>query len=159
MLKIIIAATIAMVARADINNFPSFDAFHANCAIDVIYPGQTCASVYNNMMAVLTKWQAGDPGKGIYAFKEVKEGTYIWVTRTTPVKKYVDDIAFEFTQSTGADCTVNSRSRSQTLSYYDYSTNYCNMWNPITYTGKYANLVYKSCPFPADDPATVCLKY
>jgi hypothetical protein len=60
------------------------------------------------------------------------------MTRTTPVKKYVDDIAFEFSQ-TGADCLVKARSRSQTLSYYDYATNYCNMWNPLKYTGEFTN--------------------
>ena len=72
---------------------------------------------------------------GQYAIWDVTEMQTMWLTRTTPVQKYVDDISFEFNgdpdnfQAPG--CTVNGKSRSQTLSYYDYNTNYCNMWNLI----------------------------
>ncbi len=145
--------------NADISDFPSFDWTHANCAIDVTYQGKQCQSVFNSMYSLLTQYQQGDPGKGIYAFHDVSpSGTYIWVTRTTPVKKYIDDIAFEFSQS-GSDCVVKSRSRSQSLSYYDYSTNFCNMWNPLHYTGSFVNQKVHDCKFPADDPATICNKY
>jgi hypothetical protein len=35
------------------------------------------------------------PAKGDYEFKEGDDSEYIWVTRTTPVHHYVDDVIFE----------------------------------------------------------------
>ena len=81
------------------------------------------------------------------------------MTRTTPVKKYVDDIIFEFVATAANECVVKSRSKSQSLSYYDYSTNYCNMWNPLTYTDVYTKLYVSHCKYPADKPEEVCMKY
>ena len=153
------AAFLVAGALADIGKFPTFDSFHANCAMDVTYTGQSCGAVWSSMKSILTQYQNGDPGKGIYAFIDMKENTYFWMTRTTPVKKYVDDIAFEFVGTATGDCIVRSRSRSQSLSYYDYSTNYCNMWNPLKYTGSFSNQKVTSCPFPAADPATTCNTY
>ena len=159
MFKALIVAAIAIVGvSADISKFPSFDAFHANCAIDVTYPGQQCSTTYALMLYWLTQFQQGDVGKGVYAFVDQKQDTYFWVTRTTPVKKYVDDIAFEFSQ-VGANCLVKSRSKSQSLSYYDYSTNFCNMWNPLKNTGEFMNQQVSSCPVPAADPSTTCNIY
>lgn len=135
---VIVAAALVAAVSADISNFPSFDALHANCAMKAVYP-ESCATAYANMRATIVSWKNGDPGKGLYDIKEEKENTYIWVTRTTPVKRYVDDIAFEFSAS-GSGCQVSSRSRSQSLSYYDYSTNYCNMWNPIKHSGAFQGL-------------------
>lgn len=159
MFKALIVAAVAIVGvSADISKFPSFDAFHANCAIDVTYAGQQCSSVFDSLKTVLTQFQGGDAGKGVYAFVDQKEDTYFWTTRTTPVKKYVDDIAFELSQ-VGGDCVVKSRSKSQSLSYYDYSTNFCNMWNPLNNAGDFTNQRVSSCPFPAADPVTTCNKY
>ncbi|TNV71882.1 hypothetical protein FGO68_gene14675 [Halteria grandinella] len=146
------------LALADISDFPAFDFAHANCAMQATYPQQDCSKIYADMQAVLSQWKEGDPGKGIYAIKETSEERYFWVTRTTPVKKYVDDIAFEFAQACDG-CTIKARSRSQTLSYYDYSTNYCNMWNPLTFTGNFTNLEVRDCKFPAEDPAVICNIY
>lgn len=159
MFKALLVAAVAIVGvSADISKFPSFDAFHANCAIDVTYAGKQCSSVFASLKAVLTQFQAGDVGKGVYAFVDQKQDTYFWTTRTTPVKKYVDDIAFELSQ-VGGDCVVKSRSKSQSLSYYDYSTNFCNMWNPLKNTGAFTNQKVSACPFPAADPATTCNIY
>lgn len=157
--KAFLIATLVAGAFADISKFPAFDSFHANCALEVTYDGQSCTAVYASMQKLLTEYQAGDPGKGIYKFIDQKDSTYFWMTRTTPVKKYVDDIAFEFFQAATGDCIVKARSRSQSLSYYDYSTNYCNMWNPLKYTGAFTNLKVSQCPFPTSDPATTCNIY
>lgn len=159
MFKSIIVASLAILGvSADISKFPTFDAFHANCAIEVTYPQQGCSTVYALMLNTLTNFQHGDAGKGVYAFVEQKSDTYFWMTRTTPVKKYVDDIAFELSQ-VGGDCVVKSRSKSQSLSYYDYSTNFCNMWNPLKTSGSFTNMKVSQCPFPAADPATTCNIY
>ena len=156
---ILMSALLVAGALADISQFPTFDSFHANCAIEVTYSGKSCSSVYASMKNVLTQYQGGDPGKGIYQFISQKDSTYFWMTRTTPVKKYVDDIAFEFVGTATGDCIVKSRSRSQSLSYYDYSTNFCNMWNPLHYTGSFTNQKVTQCPFPTSDPATTCNTY
>jgi hypothetical protein len=60
-----------------------------------VYPSKSCDKVYGDLSNIIALWKTGDPGKGLYAVKEAKVNTYIWVTRTTPVKHYVDDIAFE----------------------------------------------------------------
>lgn len=66
---LVLAALALTASAADISDFPSFDFTHANCAMDVTYAGQQCSSVFASMRSVLTQYQAGDPGKGIYAFK------------------------------------------------------------------------------------------
>lgn len=155
---VIVAAALVAAVSASINNFPSFDALHANCAMRAVYPGEACSTTYSNMRAVILGWKSGDPGKGLYDIKEESANNYIWVTRTTPVKRYVDDISFQFA-STSAGCQVSSKSRSQSLSYYDFSTNYCNMWNPLKYTGSFQNLAVSDCKFPTDEPAVTCNTY
>lgn len=121
---------LALTVSADIPDFPSFDFAHAHCAMQVTYLGKDCKDMFVSLNNLLTEYQQGDPGKGIYAFHDIEINNYFWVTRTTPVRKYVDDIAFEFVD--GCDgCSIWARSRSQSLSYYDYSTNFCNMWNPL----------------------------
>jgi len=157
--KTVLLSALVVGAFADISKFPSFDSFHANCAIEVTYNGKTCASVWASMKDLLTQYEQGDPGKGIYQFVDTLESKYFWLTRTTPVKKYVDDIAFEFFPTASGDCTVKSRSRSQSLSYYDYSTNYCNMWNPLKNAGTFTNQKVYQCPFPTSDPANTCNIY
>ena len=72
-------------------DFPSFDIFHANCAMKASYKNQPCASVYANIQKVLKEYENGDEGKGVYKVEDKQDGDYIWTTRTTPVKKYVDD--------------------------------------------------------------------
>jgi len=65
------------------------------------------------------------------------------VTRTTPTKHYVDDIEFTLTPGKsnsaynvgGETCTIMAKSRSESLSYLDYDTNYCNMWNVLRGSG------------------------
>jgi len=68
MFKTLITALTVIGVSADISKFPSFDAFHANCAIEVTYPSQQCSAAYASMKAVLTQFQGGDVGKGVYAF-------------------------------------------------------------------------------------------
>ena len=35
----------------------------------------------------------------------------------------------------GAGCKITGKSQSQSLSYYDYYTNYCNIYNPLRVSG------------------------
>ena len=61
----------------------------------------------------------------------------------------------------GPDCLVSSRSRSQTFSYYDYCTNYCNLWNVIKHGGVTSDLKTENCLWvPADSEVKdTCAKY
>ena len=84
---------------------------------------------------------------------------YVWSTRLTRDKQYVDDQIFEFV-TTDAGCYVTGHSKSQSPSYYDYNVNYCNMWNVYNGTGEsFGTNMQGGCPFPADDPVTVCARY
>ena len=80
-------------------------------------------------------WHPEPNAGGDYELWDATEEESIWATRTTPVKNYVDDVLFEFfgdpTDFRVPGCTVKAKSRSQSLSVYDYNTNYCNMWNVI----------------------------
>jgi hypothetical protein len=73
MYKAILLAAVAVAGVvADISQFPSFDAFHANCAMEVTYAGKQCTAVFTDMKNLLTQYEGGDPGKGIYKFIENK---------------------------------------------------------------------------------------
>ena len=164
MFKIIAASALALsVVAENIKGFPAFDMMHANCVLDADYK-QDCTTLYGEYMDKIAEYENGCPSNGIYKFIDAKEDTYIWATRTTPVKKYVDDVAFEFS-ATATGCHVHARSRSQTTSVYDYATNYCNMWNPMVHVTRdageapFMNLQASKCKYQADPAEEVCLQY
>ncbi len=159
MQKILFAsAALLASAFASKDKFPSFDSMHANCAMQVIYKGQQCSATFSTLEAKIKTLTPEPNAQGTYAIVESAQNDYIWTTRETPTKHYVDDIIFEFKQS-GSDCVVNSRSRSQTLSYYDYETNYCNMYNPHRYVGGFTDLSTSQCKWVPTDANTTCDKY
>ena len=132
--------------------FPSFDRFHAHCAMTVTFNNLSCVQAYDRMKDLTEEWAPEPKAGGIYAMWTATEEEQLWVTRTTPTKHYIDDIIFEYFGNPAdfevKGCTVKGRSRSQTLSYYDYDTNFCNMWNvfdalkqPIT------NMTVSDCKF------------
>ena len=123
-MKFSLLATAVLAKESD---FPSFSSLHAHCQMTVPLTS-TCDAA---QAAITTQVGTMSPGVsgGLYAIKEQANDSYVWVTRTTPVKKYVDDIIFEFPASSDGVCAVTAKSQSQTLSYYDYDTNYCNMYN------------------------------
>ena len=124
-MKFVALASLASVASA---GFPSFDSFHAHCQLTTTF-SDSCSNVYaalDNTSKTFT-----DPAGGLYAVKQEVPNSSVWVTRTTPVKHYVDDILFSVSGS-GSSCTVVGKSRSQSMSYYDYDTNFCNIYNVFT---------------------------
>ena len=156
----IIQASAALVASvlASKDQFPKFDSAHANCAMKVEYTQQTCATTYALFSYTLGNLHPEPNAGGFYAVKEQSEMDYIWTTRTTPVHEYVDDVIFEFAD-TKTGCEVKSRSKSQTMSYYDYETNYCNMYNPHRYVGGFSGLTTSECKWVPTDATTTCDKY
>ena len=156
-MKFAIAATLAAAVNASASNFPKFDSFHANCGMDVFF-ATPCDALYGEIDLTIRSWTEGGPSDGLYAVYEESAGDYVWSTRTTPVKHYVDDQIFELTASS-AGCAVSAKSRSQSLSQYDYSTNYCNMWNVFEAIGGYTNLSINHCQYHPSDPVATCAIY
>ena len=120
----------------------------------------TCADVYAAFDKTVTT-ASFDPAGGIYAVKQATAGSNLWVTRTTPTAHYIDDIEFTLT-GTGAICSIAAKSRSESPSYYDYDTNYCNMYNVFKSSGvAFTPVTTSECawvPAAADLEAT-CNKY
>ena len=153
-------AFLAVVAVADKSKFPKDDAFHADCHVSATFDGVSCDTLYTLIDAEIRRWNSDttSPSQGVYTLKEEANDDYIWSTRLTKNKKYTDDQIFEFT-TTNAGCTVAGHSRSQSMSYYDYSVNFCNLWNVYNGTGNAFTYSVGKCGYPADDPAKTCAIY
>ena len=150
---------VALIGCSNAASFPAFDSFHAHCAID--YEVDTpCADTYSTFKDTLDKFEDPASPQGSYASKQETEGAEIWVERTTANKKYIDDVRFNFEQD-GDKCKVAAQSRSQSLSYYDYNVNYCNMFNVMrtVYPDLQISDVKESkCGYPADK-ISICDRY
>ena len=114
-------------------SFPKFDMFHAHCAMTYEFKEASCLDVFNIMKEKTLDWDPEPKNGGIYNIWRSTEIEELWVTRTTPKKHYVDDIKWDYfgeeANFQAPGCKVEGKSRSRSLSYYDYDTNYCNMWN------------------------------
>ena len=152
-------ALLAAVAAASKSDFPHDDAFHADCHVSATFDGVSCDSLYALIDNEVRTWTTEtSPAQGSYALKEEANDDYIWSTRLTKNGKYTDDQLFEFT-TTNAGCTIAGHSRSQSMSYYDYSVNFCNLWNVYNGTGNAFTYSVGKCGYPADDPKTTCATY
>ena len=155
-----IAATLAALAVADKSKFPRDDSFHADCHVSAQFDSISCENLYALFDAEIRAWGSSttSPAQGIYNLKEETVNDYIWSTRLTKNEKYTDDQLFEFAEN-NSGCMVTGRSRSQSMSYYDYSVNFCNLWNVYNAAGSPFTFSVGKCGYPADDPATTCAKY
>ena len=152
-----------MAAIFGTQTFPKFDALHAHCGIQAVYEASSCLEVFNHMKDTMELWAPEPKAKGSYKIWNATEEEYLWFTRTTPSAKFVDDIDFQFfgnpADFQAKGCTVKARSRSQSLSYYDYDTNYCNMWNVFQNNKEQATYGASDCKWVPKDAATQCAKY
>ena len=153
-------ATIAALAAADKSKFPRDDSFHADCHVSAQFDSISCENLWALVDAEIREWgtDTTSPAGGIYNIKEEAVNDYIWSTRQTKNKKYVDDQLFEFAAN-GSGCAITGHSRSQSMSYYDYSVNFCNLWNAYDQVGQAFTYSVGKCGYPADDPKTTCAKY
>ena len=159
-MKSFVCATLAALAVADKSSFPKDDAFHANCHVSAQFDSLSCAALFAKVDAEIRAWNdpTASPAGGKYTLKEELATDYIWSTRLTKNQKYVDDQLFEFATS-GSGCAVTGHSRSQSMSYYDYSVNFCNLWNVYDKVGASYTYTTGKCGYPADDPKTTCATY
>ena len=134
------------LASAGAADFPAFDDFHANCALSATFGNTQCCQLWTIFDQTI-KGETPDVGGGMYSIYEETDCDYVWCQRETPTHHYVDDIIFNFDQQ-GEDCVVSAKSRSETMSYYDYNTNYCNMWNIFEDVNvPFTNLQYSDCQY------------
>lgn len=128
-------------------SFPAQDALHSGCMTTTVVQ-EDCASTYAQIDATIKGYGAGGPANGIYKIVSEKDNQNIWVTRTTPTKHYVEDIEFTLTPSkgnvsayntSGETCFISAQSRAESnyllSGFWDYDTNYCNMWNVMRGSG------------------------
>ena len=150
-------------------SFPAFDMFHAHCAMKVEFKEASCLKAFDIMKDDGYNWHPEPKAGGNYAVYDAIEEENLWLTRTTPTKHYVDDILFDFLPPNPenfrvAGCTVAAKSRSRSLSYYDYETNFCNMYNVLQNVGEQSaldSLTTSDCKWvpQKEDIATTCAKY
>ena len=159
-MKAFACIALASMAAAEKSKFPRDDAFHADCHVSAQFDGISCENLFALVDNEIRAWNSDttSPAQGVYTLKEENLNDYIWSTRLTKNKKYTDDQLFEFA-SNDTGCSVTGRSRSQSMSYYDYSVNFCNLWNVYNGTGNAFTYSVGKCGYPADDPATTCAKY
>lgn len=95
-------------------NVSSFSIFggpiHASCKVDWTWPNQPCKVVQTAIVNQIQTWSTDDNCKNggekcLYKLISQTDST-IKATHETPVKHYVDDLTFTFTQS-GSDCKVH----------------------------------------------------
>ena len=150
-------------------SFPAFDLFHAHCAMKVEFKEASCLKAFDIMKDDGYNWHPEPKAGGSYRMYSAIEEETLWVQRVTPTKHYVDDIQFNYMPPNPenfrvAGCVVEAKSRSQTLSYYDYNTNFCNMYNVLQSVGEQSALdalTTSDCkwvPKPEEIAAT-CAKY
>jgi|JI10StandDraft_1071094.scaffolds.fasta_scaffold295332_1 hypothetical protein len=158
MFKTFAFAAVASQVNGAASDFPKFDALHANCGMTTTYDAP-CDQVFGGIKEKVNAWGTGGPAGGLYSEKESADNVYLWCTRTTPKAHYVDDIIFEVQAINDSACHVSSKSRSQSLSYYDYETNFCNQWNVLSRVGTIKTLTPNHCNFQPDNNEERCAKY
>lgn len=106
---------------------PEDVALVAYCEI-LLHPIVTCDYVID----LITKRMSGevaynDPLDGKYHFEQGKKD-FIYGTHTSADQYYVDDIWFNAFHH-GSSCNITALSKRRTVSFYDFSANYCNLYN------------------------------
>ena len=152
-------ALIATVAAAD-HGFPRDDAFHAKCHLTTVLSGVSCADAKTKADELInTNVDTDSEYKGQMSMHSEGDD-WIWSTRLTYNKKYTDDQLFEFNTS-GSDCQVVARSKSESMSYLDNGVNYCNMWNVVSRVSGFnqSTVTTSDCQTVPSDPVTGCARY
>ena len=176
-------------------SFPDFDPFSPFCGFKVLYPTTSCQAAFAKVGEAVFNWHPKSVGRGIYNPYQIDEPTgrpppyQMWVKRTISPKQYVygkmdflcglkdencstrklvytDDIWMQFTAAAGSGCEIEGRSISNNFAYYNYSNNFCNIWNLHTAIGDDSalsnNLDIIGCDSSEktkESPKEICAKY
>merc|ERR1711963_771513 len=147
---------------AEIFSYP----WHASCQLEWTLP-ESCETVKTKLIEQMNLWE-GDSNCGqvsetcpslpcgqncLYKLVSSEQNT-LKGTHTTPVKRYVDNMTFEF-ETIGAKCNVKGFSSSSLwYAILDMGTNYCNLRNLLDGTGLSSNE-----GFPEETENAICTQY
>ena len=67
-------------------------------------------------------------GGEVCGYSLISAGDSLHIQHETPEKHYIDDVYFSFSDS-DSECIISAKSKSEPNSYYDYDTNFCNIFN------------------------------
>lgn len=127
-------STIIVLCLAGV--FGVSNALHASCAMTITVSGESSSTMNASIVAEVKKrngyndscvYYSSDSGE-VCGYSLVSAGSPLHIQHETPVKHYVDDITMSFKDS-GSDCVIDAKSESEPSSYYDYDTNFCNIFN------------------------------
>ena len=116
-------------------------------------------------------WHPEPVTGGEYEIWHAVEEENIWAVRSSPKLNFKDDVLFEFfgdpSDFEAKGCSVKGKSRSRFPSYYDFDTNYCNMWNVFNAVTQHFGSSYpdeailssSECKWAPKDPVKTCQKY
>ena len=142
------------------------DLFHAQCEMELKILDEYCIDVNASIIQQVDDRNGFDQNcKYVedknefcgYSMQEITTNE-LHLQHETPTKHYIDDIYFTFkgkvyNKTTGSFyCVIDGLSKSQAISYYDYDTNYCNMFNLFrdgnsSQLNFYLTIDIKSCKF------------
>jgi len=126
-----LSALLFLSAEALPKNCPSTGSWlGAASAYMTIKFTQSCSDVEQEISArgsMENGWHDPHNG-GTYSVTSGANSNDIKLQRITGGGQYTDKMAFVF-QNDGSGCQVFACSHSQSTSYYDYSTNFCNLWD------------------------------
>merc|ERR1711860_435207 len=134
-LRVSVILCLVAVSYAFVLGGPAHASCHATWTLNL-----DCASVRTKILSQIKTWTdasgcASGGEKCLYALKS-SDASSISLTHTTPVKHYVDDVAFDLDSKSATSCSVKGYSRSETwYAYLDFGTNYCNMKNLLSGSG------------------------
>src|SRR5688572_22133428 len=108
-LFLLASLTIVSVVFAEPEDYPDFDFFHANCAMNATYHATLCHTLYNKLYKKIrnttpdfTTLRERDEH---WDFEDFETNKWLWLTRTAGTKDVTSDIMFTFTQQEN-DCVV-----------------------------------------------------
>ena len=103
---------------------------HAECRLTIDFPSASCDRVRAEAEARMNAGPTFDPHNGgTYSLLASTNTSVLLGQRLTgsgSATTYTDHFALTFSP-TAAGCSVTACSQSQGMSFYDYSTNYCNI--------------------------------
>mmetsp|Transcript_20450 Transcript_20450/g.32744 ORF Transcript_20450/g.32744 Transcript_20450/m.32744 type:complete len:171 (+) Transcript_20450:64-576(+) len=113
-------------------------AMHASCSMTLTVKNTTPSQLNATLVEMVQSRREFDASTCAYADQKAEFCGYKVISVTadldhfqheTPEKHYVDDISFQNFKQQGSDVVVSAGSKSEPNSYYDYDTNFCNIFN------------------------------
>jgi hypothetical protein len=134
-LTLALAVLFAVVALSFSPSAQAMDPLHASCKLTWNFPSQNCTQTQNFFLNSIKEMDNTNCGEGDNLnqkcrYKLVSTQTNAMkATHTTPKKKYIDDLSFEF-KDIDTGCKVEAFSTSEVwYAHLDFGTNYCNLRN------------------------------